>query len=40
VYCQTTLTTGMSILGKMSVGVREITTGAKMNNINDRTTKV
>src|ERR1700761_320707 len=40
VYCQTTLTTGMSILGKISVGVLEITTGARMNNINDRTTKV
>src|SRR5579875_1218577 len=40
VYCQMTLTTGMSMLGKMSVGVLEMTTGARMNSINDRTTNV
>jgi len=40
VYCQTTLTTGMLIAGKMSVGVRSRTKGVNNSNNNDATTNV
>src|SRR3954447_13455346 len=39
-YCQMTLTTGISILGKMSVAVLMTTIGARSNNIKDKTTNV
>src|SRR6267154_1857075 len=40
VYCQTTLTTGILIDGKMSVGVRIRTNGVSNSNSRDATTKV
>src|ERR1700679_3605802 len=40
VYCQTILTTGILIFGKMSVGVRRIVTGPIISNKMDNTTKV
>jgi hypothetical protein len=39
-YCHITLTTGISMLGKISVGVRRIVTGPMMRSNIDRTTKV
>src|SRR4051812_47513707 len=39
-YCQATATTGMLMLGKMSVGVREIITGLRMKMSSASTTKV
>src|SRR5580658_9253643 len=39
-YVQTTAMTGMSIFGKMSTGVRNITTGPRMNSKSDKTTNV
>src|SRR5271166_5409482 len=40
VYCQTMLTTGILMFGKMSVGVRRITTGLTMSSSNAATMKV
>src|SRR6185369_10492800 len=40
VYCQPTEITGISMLGKMSVGVRRITTGAAMRIRSARTINV
>src|SRR6266566_4756303 len=40
VYCQTTLTTGILIDGKMSVGVRNNTNGVSKSSNSDATTKV
>src|ERR1700743_1163604 len=39
-YCQTTDTTGMSMLGKISTGVRIMATGPMTKSSNDTTTKV
>src|SRR3954447_10025244 len=39
-YCQTMLTTGMLMLGKMSVGVRMSTKGVSKSNTSEQTTKV
>src|SRR4051794_22403414 len=39
-YCQTAVTTGMSMLGKMSVGVREIASGPTKRMTTASTTKV
>jgi len=40
VYCQTTLTTGMLMAGKISVGVRNSTNGVRSSSSNEATTKV
>ena len=40
VYCQTTDTTGMLILGKMSVGVRRTASGPRISNNSAKTIKV
>src|SRR5580658_7701767 len=40
VYCQTTLTTGILMSGKISVGVRKMTTGLTSKIISATTTKV
>ena len=40
VYCQTMLTTGMLMFGKMSVGVRRITSGLTINNNSPATMNV
>ena len=40
VYCQATAMTGMLIVGKMSVGVREMTTGLAIRIRSARTMKV
>src|SRR3954469_20063572 len=39
-YCQTMLTTGMLMLGKISVGVRRSTKGVSKSNTSAQTTKV
>ncbi len=39
-YCQTMLTTGISILGKMSVGVLRMDNGPMINNKSAKTAKV
>jgi len=39
-YCQTMLTTGMLMDGKMSVGVRRSTNGVSSNRTSAPTTKV
>src|ERR1700761_8045371 len=39
-YCQTTETTGISMFGKISTGVRIMATGPMTKSSNDNTTKV